>query len=222
MLESAHRHLSPALAWALCLVGLLPACDGPAAERAATSLTAPTLGSAAAARDRAPAATRRGTVRGGERVERVVTWPSGDPDRDTRLSLGPDDIDTVDRASVPVLAPPGEWTGDLHVIPLDSGFALVARRGPTKLVVQASRIAHLHPGLPPARPNTRVRGVDGNVTENEGIRSATWIEHGVAYTADLECADPEAPACSDEGLVALVDALVYIGGARPATVGGAP
>ena len=162
-------------------------------------------------------------MRGGERIARVVVWPAPSRrDEGLRAALDPTEVDAIDRAPVPVLAPSGGWAL-AKVMPIgEAGYALVARSGGSKVVVSASRLAHLHLGLPATRPNARLRGVEGHVTVNEGIRSASWIEGGVAYTADLECGDPEAPECASEaGVVALVEGLVYAGGAGAGAPGGA-
>lgn len=162
---------------------------------------------------------RRGLVLGGERVDRAPEWASfGVPDDSVRLSLEADVLAAVDRASAPVLAPRA-WSV-VKVIPLaKAGFSLIARDGDAKLVLQSSKIAHLYEDLPSAAPRAEIRGVAGTLTVNEGIRSASWVEGGVAYTADLECGDAEAPACaSDEGFSALLEGLVYVGGAAPSAV----
>ena len=92
------------------------------------------------------------------------------------------------------------------------GYALSARSGEVTLALHASRIATLLPGVGHVRGSRRVRGVDGFLSVNEGIRTASWIEHGVAYSLDLECRDPEGPACSELALREAVEGLVYVGG----------
>ncbi|MCB9705594.1 MAG: hypothetical protein H6711_27245 [Myxococcales bacterium] len=165
---------------------------------------------------------QRGIVLGGERIERVPRWPDtgGDP-RVTLDMLDADSRRVAERATAPVLVPTGPWLAGLRLIDLgEHGHSLRARHQRSKVILQASRIARHHPELPPRGPgNQRIRGVDGLVTENEGIRSASWIENGTAYTADLECGDAAAPECSgDAGFVALLDDLAIL--PRPASVGG--
>ena len=85
-------------------------------------------------------------------------------------------------------------------------------------VVQASAAAHLYPHIGAVTPHDRVRGVPGWITRNERIWSLSWIEHGAAYTLELECAEETDPRCrTDATARQLAAALVYAGGsgARP-------
>lgn len=48
---------------------------------------------------------------------------------------------------------------------------------------------------------------------NEGIRSASFVENGAAYTVDVECASVADARCqSDAFVVELASRLVYVGG----------
>lgn len=205
----------------LGLLGCAPA-EAPSGER--TPRTAAAEHAEHVEREAAPPSTpdrrgQRGRIRGGERIERSVTWPEDAPED---LGLDAEVLRAAAESTVPVLAPRGPWTESLTVIPLgDAGFSLRARHLRSKLVLQGSRIARLHEGLGASPGDRRIRGVDGRLGVNEGIRSASWIEGGVAYTADLECGDRRAPECaSDEGFLALLDTLTHIGGQGP--IGGAP
>lgn len=63
-------------------------------------------------------------------------------------------------------------------------------------------------------PTRDLRGVKGYVSQNEGIRTATWIEGGIAYSADIECAAADDARCQDESyLLTLIERLVVVGGA---------
>jgi hypothetical protein len=157
---------------------------------------------------------QRGRLLAGERVARVPRWPAaGSVDRATRERLPAEVRAAVERSPVPVLVPadPG-WLGSTRVFPGAWGYALAARDGEVTLALHASRIATIVPGVGVAKGTHRVRGVDGFLSVNEGIRTASWIEHGVAYSLDLECRDPRGPACSEAALRAAVEGLVYVGG----------
>lgn len=67
---------------------------------------------------------------------------------------------------------------------------------------------------PPASPNDTVRGAPAVVSENDGIRTATWDEAGMAWALDVECHDVEQDArCADDTyLRSLAEQLELIGG----------
>lgn len=184
-----------------------------APEESAIPVASPSVRetSADAAEDEA-ATPKRGELRGGEPVERIPRWPDADPSALALADLDPELQRAVEASPVPVLVAPGPWLEDLVVIPLgDQGYSLRARAGKSKLILQASKRARLYADMPGAKGTHALRGGRGQMTINEGIRSASWIEAGVAYTADLECGDPEASECSsDEGFAALVDRLVFV------------
>ena len=168
------------------------------------------------------AVPRRGRLLAGERVARVPRWPAAatiDQAAHERLSLAA--RAAVARSPVPVLVPADPvWLASVavfHAGPDGAGYALAAHRGGLGLALHASRIATLVPGVGHFRGKHRLRGVDGFISANEGVRTAAWIEHGVAYSLDLECHDPDGPGCDDEALRAAVEGLVYVGG-----IGGAP
>ena len=63
-----------------------------------------------------------------------------------------------------------------------------------------------------------MRGEPAFVSENRRIWTVSWLEHGVAYGLDIECASPTDTRCTDENFaITLVDELTYVGG-RNATV----
>jgi len=210
----------------LVLTGALWGCD-PAEPSALLVRAEPAVG-----RDRAPAAiersagvaSRRGRLLAGERVERVPVWPAASTIAAVRERLSATMTAAIDRSPVPVLVPrEPSWLvrASVHAVgPESPGYALAASQGGRHLSVQASRIATLLPRVGHVRGTRRIRGVDGFLGENEGIRTASWIEHGVAYSAELECEDPAGPDCREGQLEALVEGLVYVGGAD--AVGGAP
>lgn len=161
----------------------------------------------------------RGKVRGGERMQRTVRWP--DPatrDLAAYEALDAGSREAIDRAPVPVLVPE-------LAVPLDERrvmqgrqwAAFWGRRADAEAVVtitlHASGMARVYPGLRPVPGSHTLRGREGFVSRNEGIWTATWIEHGVAYDLGLECAPVDAPPCDDPaGVEALAEGLVYVGG----------
>lgn len=69
---------------------------------------------------------------------------------------------------------------------------------------------------PPPPPTDQVRGQLAEVSQNEGIRTATWDEGGFAWALDVECEDVYHDArCADDAYVrALAERLAFVGGAR--------
>jgi hypothetical protein len=60
-------------------------------------------------------------------------------------------------------------------------------------------------------PAGTVRGVPVFVSENEGIRTATWTEKGTAYAVDIECqAATDARCSSPKYILDLVSSLVDV------------
>ncbi len=175
------------------------------------------------------AAPRRGRILGGERVQRVPQWPPATQiDREALGRAPAAMVAAVARSPVPVLVPADPaWLARARLYvaadPQPYGYAfasaLIDAGGERHLSVQASRFATLVPHIGRVR-GSAVRSGEGFFSVNEGVRTASWIEHGVAYTLDLECFDPEAPSCDDAALRELVAGLVHVGGA--AATGGAP
>lgn len=80
------------------------------------------------------------------------------------------------------------------------------------LSLHASRIAHHYDDIPATPGPHPMRGTSGYVSMNEGIWTATWIEQGVAYALDVECAQAGDARCADEGyLMSLVETLDPVG-----------
>ncbi len=203
---------------AALFVSLFAACDSGAvverseAQAPAQPVPEPALQGDAPTPPTSASAPRRGTLIGGEPVERIPEWPAADDPGTLRAAeLRPETLRAVEASSVPVLLPTeAPWSDELRLIPLgESGYSLRARSARSKLILQASGIARLYEDLPGERGSSTIRGVSGHLTENEGILSASWIERGTSYTADLECGDPEAPECSAEGFARLLDTLAF-------------
>ncbi len=143
-----------------------------------------------------------------------VIWPaSSQVDRGLLGALGAEARAKVSRAPVPVLVPRGSDLAAASLVVEPEFYAFSHRHDGITVVVQATRREHRYEGVGPVRGDRLVRGTTGFVTENEGIRSASWRENGVAYTVDLECETPTDARCADDTLVmSLVDGLAFVGG----------
>ena len=53
----------------------------------------------------------------------------------------------------------------------------------------------------PGTPADMLRGVPVYVTENDGIKTATWIENGTAYALDIECASEKDERCTSSDYI---------------------
>lgn len=209
------------LVFALCLGCAGSACD-PGSETVRSAAYASSPAPHEAREEGARPTPRRGRMIGGERVQRVPSWPPvAQIDREVRNRAPAALLAAVERSPVPVLVPADpSWLtrAGLYVAddPQTFGYAFAATRvdadGARHLSVQASRFATLLPHLAKVRGDA-VRSGQGFLSVNEGVRTASWIEHGVAYSLELECFDPEAPSCDDTALRELVAGLVYVGGA---------
>ena len=156
----------------------------------------------------------------------AVTWPTRSAiDQDARAALDDQARTAVDQAPVPVLVPPSRaWLTRARVIARQHWVAVSSAQDGLTLSIQGNRLAHRYPQIQPASGNRQIRGLPGFVTEQEHIWSLSWLEHGVAYTLDLECASPEDARCADERLaLELASQLAYVGGDdRSAAPGAAP
>lgn len=119
----------------------------------------------------------------------------------------------VARSPVPVLAP-RELELEVPTLVVEGEyFALSGRLDGVTISLQGTRAAHRYEGIEPAQGNRELRSTRGFVSINEGIRTASWIENGAAYTADIECADVHDSRCEGEAfLLSLVGQLAFIGG----------
>lgn len=187
----------------------VPGCDaaGPAEP------SSPAVTRAASVEPAPPA--RRGRLIAGERVERIPQWPAaGSIDATAQARLPGPAQAALSRSPVPVLVPgEGPLLANSAIYSQSTGYALSASHAGQNVAIQASKVATLLPHVGHVPGNTPIRGVRGWVSSNEGVRTASWIEHGVAYSLDLECQAPDGPDCSEAALRAAVEGLVYVGGA---------
>lgn len=143
-----------------------------------------------------------------------VSWPSkANLASATLAALDETSRRDVARSPVPVLVS-RENDGARTTLVVDAEYYAVSeRRDGVTIAVQGTKLAHRYDGTPTNPGDRGLRGTTGFVTENEGIRSASWIEGGVAYSVDVECADTSDLRCADDAFVtSVVEGLVYVGG----------
>lgn len=135
-------------------------------------------------------------------------------DRALYARLSKDAQRAVDEAPVPVLVPSlAVGIEDAVVMSRESYYAFFQRDAERTLSLSATRVAYQYPHVAPAKGATRLRGFDGFVSKNEGIRTARWVEDGIAYALDVECADTNDSLCVDEAFIrGLVEGLSLVGG----------
>ena len=175
-------------------------------------------GNTARTDDRAPAVV---TTSVSVTVRPVVAWPAAATIDDGALrALARDGTKTdrelralVARSPVPVLAPRELELRTPTLVVEGEYFALTGRADGATISVQGTRAAHRYEGVEPVSGNRELRGVKGFVSVNEGIRTASWIENGAAYSADVECGDRLDARCqSEDFLLSIVAQLTYVGG----------
>lgn len=162
--------------------------------------------------DRAPAITTT-------MLRPAVAWPEVSMiDERTVASLARSGSEREVRASiarspVPVLAPKDLVLESPTLVVEGEYFALTGRASGTTIALQGTRAAHRYEGVEPAAGDRNLRATKGFVSVNEGIRTASWIENGAAYSVDVECADTHDARCqSDDFLISVVSQLAYVGG----------
>lgn len=158
------------------------------------------------------AAPQRGALIGGEMIARPIDWPSApDPLRD---QLPAEVVEQLDAAPVPMLVP-GEMERETELaISSTAAYGqVIGRAGGHIFTVHGSAQARLFPGSGYTPGDMRLRSGYGHIDQVEGLWSANFIEHGAAYFVEIECATPRDPRCSEEGLIALTESLVVVGGA---------
>ena len=148
-------------------------------------------------------------------VKQAVAWPAADSiDTRAQATLG-DARSQVTRSPVPVLVPPSDLRRDRTptFIVEAEWYAVTLHSGGATINVQGTRSAHAYEGIDPHPGNRELRAGRGFVTENEGIRTASFVENGVAYSVDVECEDRSDARCKDDAFVSdVVNRLAYVGG----------
>jgi hypothetical protein len=171
------------------------------------------------AREELPPAIATSTVRP------TVAWPSATSVDERALSsvidaaqssrgIDPREIRAlIARSPVPVLAPRDLRLGSPTLVVEGEYFALTGRVQGTTIGLQGTRAAPRYEGVEPVTGNRDLRGTRGFVSVNEGIRTASWIENGAAYSVDVECADAQDARCQSEAfLLSVVESLAFVGG----------
>jgi len=152
-------------------------------------------------------------------VRPSVAWPSASSVDARALSMLVDARSEreikplIARSPVPVLAPRELRLASPTLVVEGEYFALTGRAGGATVSLQGTRAAHRYEGIEPVSGNRDVRGTRGFVSSNEGIRTASWIENGAAYTVDVECAEASDERCrSDAFVLEVVEQLAFVGG----------
>lgn len=115
-------------------------------------------------------------------------------------------------APVPLLVPPQPRLLAGMVVSAGEHFVAfhTAADGLT-WTLHGTRLAYRYPELSPVEGPDSIRGTRGFLGQEEGTWSATWLEGGVAYSLDLECAVASDPRCADASTVAaLAESLVAV------------
>ncbi len=119
----------------------------------------------------------------------------------------------VARSPVPVLAPQAVRLASPTLVVEGEYYALTGRLDGATINMQGTRAAHRYESVDPTPGNRDLRGTRGFVTVNEGIRTASWIENGAAYTVDVECSDLKDDRCANDAfLLSIIGQLAFIGG----------
>jgi hypothetical protein len=149
-------------------------------------------------------------------IDRQVTWPARERlESDVLAGLTATAARVVPSSTLPVLVPrQPELLAAAVLMVRPRWYALSTRSSGLTVSLHASGSAHRYPHIGALGGNRALRGSAGFVGHNRGIWSATWVENGVAYALDVECAALPDPRCEDETeLLALVEGLAYVGGA---------
>jgi hypothetical protein len=123
---------------------------------------------------------------------------------------------------VPVLAPKDLRLTTPTLVVEGEYFALTGRvedassHARATVSIQGTRAAHRYESVDPVsgtRDLARGATIRGLVSNNEGIRTASWIENGTAYSVDVECSEHTDLRCQgDEFLLSVVAQLTFVGG----------
>jgi hypothetical protein len=142
-------------------------------------------------------------------------WPRAESiDTSARTALPQAVAGRLQESPVPVLVP-----GDSRLLQRSEAVVVANQYTVTSKVddstfsIQASPAQAGRTERSSAIKRTPVGGRAVFFTENEGIRVATWIENGVAYSAEIECAKADDPKCRDNTyLQSMIEKLVFVGG----------
>jgi hypothetical protein len=113
------------------------------------------------------------------------------------------------RSVVPVLAPTSVTLERPTFVVGAEFYTLTGRVSGATIAIQGTRAAHRYEDVAPIPGNRTLRGLRGFISTNEGIRTTSWIENGVAYSVDIECASPEDARCTGETFA--LDVVEHLG-----------
>jgi len=122
---------------------------------------------------------------------------------------------TVAAAPVPVLAPAEPaLLRSTKAVTGPGYYALSAREQGVTVSIQGSPVGgEQHLTVEVQAAGTIVGDRRVFTTVNEGIRTATWVENGVAYSVDVECEKRADSRCeSDKYLTDIVGKMKWVGG----------
>ena len=184
--------------------------------RLSSSVLLFTLGVGAAGCETPPADRAVTTSADTNVVTPKVTWPaSAKVDERAVAALGDAKraSELLGRSPAPVLAPTNVTFERPTFVVGAEYYALTGRVSGTTIAIQGTRAAHRYEDIAPIAGDRVIRGTRGFVSTNEAIRTVSWIENGIAYSVDIECADPSDTRCtSDTFALDIVEHLAFAGG----------
>lgn len=134
-------------------------------------------------------------------------------DRAALAALAPDARQAVTRATMPVLALADARFATQAFVVEPAFYAQSAKANGLTIAIQGTKPSVRVDGVPATTGDRRVRGGAGFVSENEGIRTATFVENGIAYAVDVECERRDDTRCTEDTFVLeIASALAYVGG----------
>lgn len=195
-------------------LGLLAACDAPRETAPGSNEpvdVSPQIGDGALSK----------------RVETgAIVWPSSEPDA-VRQTLPTSARDAITRVELPVMLPKQALPlAKAHLVGKPNFYALSTRDADDasgiSVVVSATRVVNRDEATrrevqDATNGIVSVRGNRALATQNEGIWSVTWIERGVSYLVEVECARPseDARCASADKAIEIASDLVFAGGRHP-------
>jgi hypothetical protein len=146
--------------------------------------------------------------------EALRTAPAGVIDAVALAKLTPEAQSAVTRSPVTVLVPRDAALLAAGTVMADkSWYAFHAQVNGVTIAIQGTNVVHAYPEVAPDDGNTVLRRGRGYVTVNEGIRTVSFNEEGVAYAVDVECGTAGDTHCaSDAYVLELANGLVKVGG----------
>lgn len=163
-----------------------------------------------------------------KRVESdAVVWPSDAPDDAVRRALPTRAREAISRVELPVMIPARALSLSKAELVGKANFYAMSTRDADdatgiSVVVSATRVVHRDEATrrevaDATRGIVSIRGNRALATQNEGIWSVTWIERGVSYLVEVECARPseDSRCASADTAVEIASDLVFVGGKHP-------